>query len=173
MTAASPESPPHYGPPEAAGPPPGPGAAPPFAAPPIEGRTARVWLGIGAAALAVVLFCGGGIAAIIGLSVANTRAVGEQSRAVITDYLDAIGKDDFGKAYDQLCERLRRQESQQSFEQRVRAEPKIRTYRIGQASGTNVIEVPVDITYVDGMPDRRTFSLVADSAAGLRICGIS
>lgn len=173
MSAARPESPPQDGPPEDAGPPPGPGAAPPFAAPPIEGRTARVWLGIGAAALAVVLFCGGGTASLIGLSVAGTQALSEQSRTVISEYLDALRKDDYGKAYDLLCERLRRQESERTFEERVRAQPEIRTYRVGEPVGNTAVQVPVDVTYVQGGQDQLTFSLVAESSAGLQICGIS
>lgn len=173
MTAAGPESPPHEGPPEDAGPPPGPGAAPPFAAPPIEGRTVRLWLGIGAAALAVVLFCGGGTASMIGLSVASTRALSEQARTVTSEYLDALRKDDFGKAYDLLCERLQRQESERTFEQRVRAQPEIGTYRVGEPVESNEVRVPVDVTYVQGGQARLTFSLVAESSAGLQICGIS
>jgi hypothetical protein len=173
MTAARPESPAHDGSPEDAGPPRGPGAAPPFAAPPIEGRTARLWLGLGAAALAVVLFCGGGTVTLVGLSVASTQALREQSRTVISEYLDAVKKDDFGKAYDLLCERLRRQESERTFEQRVRAEPEIGTYRVGEPIGPNQDQVPVDVTYVQGGQDRLTFSLVAESAGGLQICGIS
>jgi hypothetical protein len=173
MTAARPESAPPDRPPEDQGPPPGPGTAPPFAAPPIEGRTARLWLGLGAAALAVVLFCGGGTAAIVGLYVVSQQALAEQSRSVISEYLDAVGKDEYGKAYDLLCERLRRQESARTFEQRVRAEPEIRGYRVGEPYGTETVQVPVEVTYVDGLQDRLTFSLVAESAAGLHICGIS
>jgi hypothetical protein len=173
MTAARPESAPPDRPPEEQGPPPGPGAAPPFAAPPIEGRTARLWLGLGAAALAVVLICGGGTAAIVGLYAVSQRALAEQSRTVISEYLDAVGKEDFGKAYDLLCERLRRQESQPTFEQRVRTEPDIRAYRVGEPYGTETVQVPVEVTYVDGLPDRLTFSLVAESAAGWKICGVS
>lgn len=172
MTAASPESPPHDGPPGDPGPPPGPGVAPPFAAPPIEGRTVRLWLGIGAAALAVVLFCGGGTATLIGLSVASSRALTEQSRTVVSEYLDALRKDDFGKAYDLQCERVQRQESRQTFEQRVRAEPKIQTFRVGEPVGADDVRVPVDVTYAQGGQDRLTFLLVPESA-GLQVCGVS
>jgi hypothetical protein len=179
MTA--PESPPHPGPPGgppppdagAPSPPPGPGVTPPFAAPPTEGRTARLWLGLGAAALAVVLFCGGGTAALIGFSVASTQAVREQARTVVSDYLEAVRRDDYGKAYDLLCEQVRRQESRQAFEQRVGAEPKISSYRIGQPAGSNQVNVPVDVTYAGDRQRQLRFLLVAQAAAGLRICGIS
>jgi hypothetical protein len=154
-------------------PPPGPGVPPPFAAPPTEGRTARLWLGLGAAALAVVLFCGGGTAALIGFSVASTQAVREQARTVVGDYLEALRRDDFGKAYDLQCRRLQRQESRQAFERRVSAEPKISSYRIREPTGSNTLTVPVDVTDAGNGQRQLRFTLVAEGAAGLRVCGIS
>lgn len=171
MTAPRPESPASAGPPAGTLPPPGPGVAPPFPAPPTEGRTARLWLGLGAAALAVVLICGGGTAALIGLSIASTRAVGEQAHTVVSEYLDSLGKDDFGKAYDLLCARSKAQESPEAFEERVSREPKIRSYRIGEPGGSNEVRVPVDVTYAQGGHDQLIFSLVPEST-GLRVCGV-
>jgi hypothetical protein len=136
----------------------------------------RLWLGLGAAALAVVLFCGGGTAALIGFSVASSQATREQARTVVAEYLDAVRRDDFGKAYDLLCERVQRQESRPAFEGRVRAEPEISSYRIGQLAGNNQVNqvnVPVDVMYAGDGQRRLTFLLIAQAAAGLRICGIS
>ena len=154
-------------------PPPGPGAAPPFAAPPTEGRTMRMWIGLGVAALAVLLCCGGGTAAVIGLAVSGTEAINEQARAVVGDYLDAVIHDDFGKAYDLLCVDAQRRESPPEFERRVSAEPKIAAYQVGNVSVSDLV-VPVDITYAGGNQDNLRASLDQDTqTGGLKVCGIN
>ncbi|HEX5542083.1 MAG TPA: hypothetical protein VFX60_11070 [Micromonospora sp.] len=155
-------------------PPPGPGVAPPFAAPPTEGRTTRIWLGIGAAALGVLLCCGGGTAAVIGLGVAATQAVKEQARAVVGDYLDAVTDREYGKAYGLLCDAIQRQETPNEFRQRVSAEPRITDYQVGDVRLTDRVTVPVDVTYVGGTTDLLRFQLEQDNKTGeMEVCGIN
>ncbi|MFD0968223.1 Rv0361 family membrane protein [Plantactinospora endophytica] len=154
-------------------PPQGPGAEPLFAAPPSEGRGARLWLGLGVAALAVVLFCGGGGAALVGLLISGSQALNEQARTVVTDYLDAVDDEDFRKAYDLLCDSARQQESPAEFERRVSAEPEIASFEIGDVSLTSELSVPVDVTYASGGQDNLQALLDQDqTTGGLRVCDI-
>ncbi|MBF9134129.1 hypothetical protein I0C86_35105 [Plantactinospora sp. S1510] len=160
-------------PPDAPAPPPGPGAVPPFAAPPSEGRGMRMWLGIGVAALAVVLFCGGGGAALVGLLVSGAEALNEQARTVVGEYLDAVDDEEFSKAYHLLCDAAQQQESPAEFQRRVSAEPEIASFQVGDVSLTSELSVPVDVTYASGGQDNLRALLDQDSAGGLKVCDIS
>ncbi|WP_422774644.1 hypothetical protein ACN28C_13160 [Plantactinospora sp. WMMC1484] len=154
-------------------PPAGPGVEPLFPAPPSEGRGARMWLGLGVAALAVVLFCGGGGAALVGLLVSGAEALNEQARSVVTQYLDAIDDEEFDKAYGLLCESAQQRESPAEFERRVGAEPEIASFRVGDVSLTGELSVPVDVTYASGGRDNLQALLDQDpTTGGLRVCDI-
>ncbi|HEY0696242.1 MAG TPA: hypothetical protein VGD43_00350, partial [Micromonospora sp.] len=114
-------------------PPVGPGVTPPFAAPPTEGRSLRMWVGLGIGALAVALCCGGGAVALVGLAVAGGQAVNEQSRAVVGDYFDALADEDYSRAYTLLCDADQQRETPGEFQRRVSAEPEVASYEIGEA----------------------------------------
>jgi hypothetical protein len=153
-------------------PPRGPGVVPPFAAPPSEGRSSRMWLGLGVAGIAVVLCCGGGLAAVVGLLVAGTRALDEQAEIVITDYLEAISDEEYGEAYDLLCPDLQQRESLGAFERRVAAQPQISAFQVGDTDLTTDIIVPVRVTYATGGTDSLRFVMAQDSeTGGLLVCG--
>ncbi|SCL38466.1 hypothetical protein GA0070624_6225 [Micromonospora rhizosphaerae] len=155
------------------GPPAGPGVAPPFAAPPTEGRRARLWLGLGVGALAVLLCCGGGGAAIVGLAVTNAQAIDEQGRAVTDDYYQALVEKDWSRAYDKLCDDVQRQESRPEFEQRVASEPQISGYRVGRVD-TQTLTVPVDVTLTGGGRETQQVTLKSDQqTGGMEVCGVS
>jgi hypothetical protein len=155
-------------------PPPGPGVAPPFAAPPTEGRTLRLWVGLGVGALAVVLCCGGGAAALVGLGIAGTEAANEQARAVAGDYFAAVRDSDFATAYDLLCDEDQSRESPAEFERRISAEPEIDSYRVREASLGNDVVVPVDVTYEGGGQQTERVTLAPDSKTGaLEVCGVN
>ncbi len=160
---------------EVPAPPPGPGVVPPFAAPPTEGRTIRMWLGLGVGALAVLLCCGGGTAAVVGLVISGTEAINEQARAVVGDYFDAVTHKEYDKAYDLLCDQLRQRESAPEFERRVAAEPEIASYRVGETVvGTNEVTVPVDVTYSGGGQGNLRAALTQQSQTGtLKVCDVS
>jgi hypothetical protein len=155
-------------------PPNGPGVVPPFAAPPTEGRTVRLWLGIGSAALGVLLFCGGGAALLVGLAVAGTGALKEQSRAVVDDYFVAVSEGRYDEAYDLLCDDAQRRESLRAFERRMRGEPAIEDFAVGDAEIAEEITVSVDVTYTDGDRETLDVRLAQDSSTGqLEVCGIN
>ncbi|WP_320066893.1 hypothetical protein [Micromonospora sp. RTGN7] len=156
-----------------AAPPAGPGVAPPFAAPPTEGRSARLWFGIGAGALAVLLCCGGGGAAVVGLLVSNVEAVREQGRAVTDDYYQGLAERKYAKSYDVLCDDAQRRESRAEFERRVAAEPQIDSYRVGDVDPTT-LTVPVSVTFNGGNRGDQQVTLATDGQTGaMEVCGVS
>lgn len=153
-------------------PPTGPGVAPPFPAPPTEGRTARVWIGLGVAGLAVALCCGGGATALVGLVVTGSEAVNEQAHVVVGDYLNAVKNHEYDKAYGLLCDAVQGRESPRQFAQRVAAGPQITSYHIGQLGLTGDLTVPVEVTYEGGAQDTRRVALAQDTGTGrLEVCG--
>jgi hypothetical protein len=124
---------------------------PPFPAPPTEGRAIRLWLSLGAAALAVLLCCGGGSVALVGLLITSTEAVNEQSQAVVGDYFEAVSRGQYGRAYAMLCDDAKNRESARDFESRVAAEPEIDSYEVGDLIlGTTDLVVPVEVSYSAG-----------------------
>ncbi|WP_433394314.1 Rv0361 family membrane protein [Micromonospora sp. KLBMP9576] len=154
-------------------PPHGPGVSPPFAAPPTEGRNTRLWLGLGAGALAVLLCCGGGGAAVVGLVVSGVQAIREQGRTASTDYYRALVERKYGAAYDQLCDEARKRESRAEFERRVAAEPQIADFRVGDVD-TVSLTVPVDVTYPGGRQARQQVTLGQDQqTGGMEVCEVS
>ncbi|GAB2954017.1 hypothetical protein GCM10027280_48090 [Micromonospora polyrhachis] len=166
MTVSGPTGPPP--------PPPGPGVAPPFAAPPTEGRGLRRWIGLGVGALALVLCCGGGAVAVVGLAVSGTQAVDEQARTVVGDYFEALKNRRYSRAYDLLCDEDQRRESARDFQRRVSAEPGIAGYRVQQSMLTSEVVVPVDVTYTGGGQDNLRVTLTQDSKTGsFEVCGVS
>ena len=187
MTISGPPGPPPYPPISGAGdargpvavgvppPPPGPGVTPPFAAPPTEGRTRRLWLGLGAGALALVLCCGGGGAALVGLALTSTEAFKEHARAAAGEYFAAVRDKDYRKAYNLLCDDEQNRESPDEFEERISAEPEIASYKVDKDVGWgDETYVTVDITYTGGGQDTNRVDLVTDTKTGsLEVCGIS
>lgn len=167
MTLPPPPAPPSL----AASPPVGPGVTPPFAAPPTEGRTLRLWLALGVAGLAAVLCCGAGGTALVGLLITSTEAFNEQVEAVAGDYYDAVADKRYQEAYDLLCDDLRDSESAQRFAERMSREP-IRSYRVGDARIAADLTVPVDLTYADGDQETVEVTMAQDTGTGdLEVCG--
>jgi len=155
-------------------PPPGPGVTPPFPAPPIEGRSTRLWLRLGVAGLATLVCCGGGLAAAVGLVVTGTRAINEQAQIVVGEYLDDVRAGRYVEAYEFLCDELQDRETRGQFADRVGDEPKINDFVVGEASLINGIELPVDVTYSSGGQKRLRFVLVQDRGTGeLEVCGFA
>jgi hypothetical protein len=137
--------------PEAPPAPQGPGVVPPFPAPPTEGRRLRVGWGLGVGAAVLLLVCGGGVAAVIGLVEVMSRALNEQAQVVIGDYLDDVNAKRYAEAYDSLCAETKAQVSQAQFTSDQAGQEPIRSYTVGDLPLTSVdLAVPVDVTYTDG-----------------------
>jgi hypothetical protein len=161
-------------------PPQGPGVYPPFPAPPVEGKGLRLGLGLGIGAAVLVLVCGGGIAALIGLSVVGERAVAEQADIVLGDYFGALEDKRYDDAYDQLCEQEQQKQSEAEFT-REATDRQIVSHQIGDVTtGTSLeIVVPVTVTYADGRNGNLRVQLAQgeapedeNTAARLKVCGV-
>jgi hypothetical protein len=154
-------------------PPPGPGVTPPFAAPPTEGRTARMWLGLGVAGLAALLCCGAGGTALVGLIATQASALNEQAQTVVGDYFDALSAGKYEDAYKLLCDDVQRQQTPAQFTARASREPRITSYRVGEVKLTD-LTVPADVTYATGGRDRLEITLAQDRGTGeFEVCGIA
>jgi hypothetical protein len=149
---------------------------PPFPAPPVEGRSARLWLGLGAAGLATILCCGGGLAAGIGLIVTGMEAVNERARAAVGSYLDDVRAGRYDDAYEALCPELRQRESAREFADRLEDEPSISGYDLRDVQVRNTeaaVVLPVDVRYAEGSAETLRFKLEQDSSTGeFEVCGI-
>ncbi|GAA4152693.1 hypothetical protein GCM10022251_21130 [Phytohabitans flavus] len=154
-------------------PPPGPGVTPPFAAPPTEGRTARVWLGLGVAGLATLLCCGAGGTALVGLVITQAESLNEQADTIVGDYFDALGTQRYSDAYKLLCNRLQRDESEAEFADRVSREPRVTSYQVGDVNLTD-LTVPADVTYTSGQQAQLEITLAQDQGTGqFEVCGVA
>jgi hypothetical protein len=130
-------------------PPPGPGVQPPFPAPPVEGKGKRIgWtLGIGAGVL--LLICGGGAAAVVGLVTSANSALEEQTHKVVSEYLDALVARRYDKAYSMLCRQAKQDESPAAYRTRVSGMEPIVRYTLDKLDLIN-FAVPVHATYDTG-----------------------
>jgi hypothetical protein len=146
-------------------PPQGPGVYPPFPAPPVEGKGKRVGWALGIAAGVLVLVCGGGLAAVIGLTASMGGALKEQAHVVVADYLDALHDREYDRAYRMLCEQAQDDESAAEFRSRVGETDPIASYRLGDLDLINMT-VPVDATYAGGETAQLEAYLGQDSDTG-------
>ncbi|WP_328466510.1 hypothetical protein OHA21_46445 [Actinoplanes sp. NBC_00393] len=130
-------------------PPPGPGVHPPFPAPPVEGKGRRIGLGFGIGGGVLLLVCGGGAAALWGLGTAGQEALNEQTTVVVSRYLEAVQDRDFDKAYRQLCQDSKDEESRAEYTERMSASEPFRSFQVGDFN-SYTFTVPVRVTYTDG-----------------------
>jgi hypothetical protein len=151
----------------------GPGAQPPFTVAPSEGRGTRLWWGLGAGALALIICVGGGGAAIVGIILTYPQMVKEQAQAAVRGYLDALEKKDYPAAYHQLCEQRQKQDSLGDFEATQVTKPVPSKYTLSGPEDLNLpLLVTADITYTNGDHDEVTYEVEQDSGTGaLEVCG--
>jgi hypothetical protein len=170
--APAPELP--QGPAPVPDPPHGPGVFPPFPAPPVEGKGLRVGLSLGIGAALVLLICGGGLAAVIGLGATMTKALNEQAHVVVGDYLSAVQAKKYDEAYGMLCQSEKDRQTQTEFEaDAARADP-IRRYTVGDVDLATIdLTVPVDVTYADGRTGTLQVHLDQSPDTGqFQVCGV-
>jgi hypothetical protein len=154
-------------------PPQGPGVHPPFPAPPVEGKGKRVGMALGIAAGVLVVICGFGGIALVGLGTSAQGAMDERAQAAVRGYLDALQNRDYARAYDMLCDQAREDESAAEFRSRIAEEPVITDYQLG---AFNLVElsVPVDATFEDGQTDQLDALLAQDTSTGaFEVCELT
>jgi len=130
-------------------PPQGPGVRPPFPAPPVEGKGRRIAWGLGIGAGVLLLVCGGGVAALIGLSTSMSSAFNEQAHVVVGDYLEALHDRKFDQAYGMLCAQAKTDETPEEYRGRISEMDPIDSYRMGELDLVRLY-MPVDVTYSGG-----------------------
>jgi hypothetical protein len=148
-----------------------PGIQAPFPAPPNEGAGTRLGWALGIAGAAIALCCGGGFVAVLGFGVTQVAALNEQSRVVVSEYLDALREDKFDDAYRLLCDSQQERQSKENFTAQQESRPQIRGYDLGEFDINNS-RLPVTERYADGSTDVVTYYLEPDpQTAKLEICG--
>jgi hypothetical protein len=159
---------------EAPAAPPGPGVLSPFPAPPTEGRRLRVGWGVGIGAAALLLVCGGGLAALIGLGAVMSRALNEQAQVVVGAYLDDIKARRYAEAYDSLCPETRAQVTEAQFTSDQAGEEPIGAYRVGKLNLADVdLAVPVQVTYADGRTAQlRAYLGQNEETGAFQVCSV-
>lgn len=163
-------------PPEPPSPPPGPGVQPPFVAAPVEGRRARIGIGLGVAGGLLALCCGVGGLATVGLLVVGQRALTEQAERAVHDYLAAVAEQEWEQAYELRCDRDRTAESLADFRRRMQAQPQIESYEVGEAvidpAAEEVFQVTAEVVYEDGTEAVLEVPVDQDPQTGtLEVCG--
>ncbi|GLY01539.1 MULTISPECIES: hypothetical protein [Actinoplanes] len=153
-------------------PPQGPGVHPPFPAPPVEGRGKRIGLGLGIGAGVLLLVCGGGTGALIGLGAAMESSFDEQAGVVVSRYLDAVQDRSFSEAYDQLCQDAQDDESKAQFIARMSTGDPFTSYTVGDLDLVTG-SVPVDLRYADGDVEQVYAELGQNTTTGaFEVCGV-
>jgi hypothetical protein len=155
-------------------PPQGPGVFAPFPAPPTEGRGRRIGLGFGIGGVILVLVCGGGVAAGVGLLTVMSSALNEQAHVVVGDFFNAVKAKRYGEAYNSQCEEVRSRETQAEFTTRITSIDPIASYKVGDVDLTSVnLSVPVQLTYTTGGGEQLMVDLGQDRDTGaFQVCGI-
>ena len=153
--------------------PPGPGVVPPFPAPPTEGRGLRIGLGLGIGGAALLLVCGGGIAAAVGLFSVMGSALNEQAHVVVGQFFAAVKAQRYGEAYNSQCPEVKARETQAQFTERITSTEPIASYAVGDVDLTSVeLSVPVKVTYTGGGTADLQVYLGQDRDTGeFQVCG--
>ena len=155
-------------------PPPGPGVVPPFPAPPTEGRGLRIGLGLGIGGAALLLVCGGGVAATVGLVSVMGTALNEQAHVVVGQFFAAVKAQRYGEAYNSQCQDVKNRETQAEFTRRITSTEPIASYAVGDLNPTSVqLSVPVKVTYTGGgTADLQVYLGQNRETGEFQVCGI-
>lgn len=157
--------------PSPSAPPRGPGVRPPFAAAPTEGSNARLWWGLGTAALALLLCGGGGLAVFIGMIVTGVRAVQDQTQQTVTRYVQALERGKFSDAYELVCDDLRSRYTAEDLEELERDTITSTGFSVGELD-INTLTVPVTLDYANGSSREVVYQLDQDTTTGhFEVCG--
>jgi len=159
---------------EVPAPPRGPGVTPPFAAPPTDRNRRGLWIGLGVGGLVLVLCCVGGLFGFGLILVSGTEKVKTEAHQVVDDYLLALQREQYDKAYDLLCPALTAHESPQEYAARQSRLPHPLSYEVGQAEIGNAIVVPATVRYDSGDTRLLRFRLTQDTSTGdLKVCEVT
>ena len=129
-------------------------------------------MGFGIAAGVLVLVCGGGTAAMIGVFASSTGAFSERAQAAVGHYLGALRDKHYDAAYDLLCDRAQNDETEAAFRRRVAAEDPIASWRFGDLNLVTMA-LPFEATYDSGSTSSLEAYLGQDRETGeFEVCDI-
>ncbi len=160
-------------------PPPGPGVRPPFAAPPSE-RNPRLWIGLVVGGLAVLLCCGGGLVGLGGFFIWAVNDTNDQAKTAVSGFLDALRDQDYGKAYDLQCARVRQSESEDEFTTRATDNPRLVEYQLSDieppehSSSQESLGyvVPSRLGYANGSQETLRIRVISARSGRWQVCGL-
>lgn len=142
----------------------------PFAAPPTERDRKRLWIGLGVGGAALLLCCVGGLVGFGALAVIGQRTLPSQARTVVGDFLDRLSQQEWGEAYDLLCQPRRRSEGLAAFTDRQQQYPQIDSYAVATpAQKTAPFVVTAQVRDRDGDEEDERYQVVAESGQ-LKVC---
>jgi len=154
------------------GPPPGPGVQPPFVAPPTEGARRRRWLAIGLTGAVALVCCVGALFGLGGLVVLGSQVVEEDAQRVVTEYLRAVQMEEYGQAYDLLCDREKRRTSLSDFTSSFEGEPRLIGFHVNKVESAAQLVVVTTLLYDNSPTKTVRFVMEQDrQTAEFRVCG--
>ena len=153
-------------------PPAGPGVRVPFAAPPSDRDRKRLWITLGVGGAALALCCAGGVVGLGALAVAEGKAIPAEAKGVVTAFLDGLSKNDFRRAYDQVCTSRQDNQTFDQFKAQEQDNPRVRSFQIQDPTVlTDRILVPAAVQ-TDGGSATEQYTVIEDRQAGeMRVCG--
>jgi hypothetical protein len=149
-------------------PPPGPGVAPPFAAPPRDRDTKRLWIGLGIGGFVLILACVGGVLGIGLLASGSEDLVRGQATSVVNTYLSALRDRQYQSAWREVCTNLTSRHSLAEFRAAVGDPP--------TGYSVDAVDIQADTIIVQATLRNDTgtkqvqYPIVQDGTT-LRICG--
>jgi hypothetical protein len=168
---------PGFGPPHAPpvavlpAPPAGPGVRPPFVAPPTDGNRKRLWTGLVAAGVIVVVLCGGGVAGFAALVTSTVDTRRTAATKAVTEFLTDLQHDNYAGAYEAQCDELKQRLTFRAFINTFSGS-QIISFRLEEPEiDTDSTVVPAQLTFTDGTQNLERFVVVQDSDAAYRVCG--
>lgn len=172
-SSGPPAGPPPLGPPEPT-PPHGPGVVAPFPAPPRE-RNPRIWIGLGAAALVLILCVGGGVVGFVAYGVHQLNAASD----AVDNFLTAVERQRYAAAYKMQCSAARQAQSRGEFAGQFDHGNRLVSHSLSQPEsvnigGTSAYAVPAELRYADGTEGEERFVVIPERAGGsdLAVCGV-
>ncbi len=148
----------------------GPGVVPPFASPPTDRDSKRLWISLGIGALLLMLCCAGGIVGVGVLYAGGVKQAEAQARQTVGDYLGALRDGKYATAYRMRCRSLNRSEPLPDFVRRAESE-EITSFSVGSATTrANDIAVEATVRYRE-LGSRQREYLVQPGVGTMAICG--
>jgi hypothetical protein len=146
---------------------------PPFVAPPTDGALRRRGQTIALIIAVVFVCCVGSAGGLGGLAFLSERAFVDESRGVVTKYLNAIQHKDYKTAYSLVCKQIRTHTTEPEFASSFDSEPPLVDFTVGDPEiQQNVIDVPVTVGTSDGRVANHSFIVTQDEETGeFRVCG--